>query len=85
MTTSMNSSTQFSSAPASTGSLQSAVMNVNEFYNNSTLPVLIPFHYCCTPLLFHPNWYEKVVSESMLRNKSANYICRALRVNNTGK
>ncbi|CAF0823180.1 unnamed protein product [Brachionus calyciflorus] len=44
--------------------------NLNDFYKNYIQPVLIPFHYCCTPLLFFSNWSESITSEKMLRKNS---------------
>ena len=29
--------------------------------------MLIPFHYCCTPLLFYPNWHDTMITENMLK------------------
>jgi len=65
---SLASQQQQNQSLSSSSSSSSNIMTVNEFYKNSILPVLIPFHYCCTPLLFYQNWHERVVSESMLRS-----------------
>jgi hypothetical protein len=47
--------------------IKSQMPTVNEFYKNFVQPVLVPFHYCCTPLLFYPNWHDTMVTENMLR------------------
>jgi hypothetical protein len=41
-------------------------VNINDFYNNYVQPVLIPIHYCCTPLLFYPNWSDQMMTEDQL-------------------
>lgn len=46
--------------------------NLSDFYKNSIQPVLIPFHYCCTPLLFYSNWNESITNEKMLKLQSQN-------------
>ena len=43
---------------------------LSDFYKNSIQPVFIPFHYCCTPLLFYSNWNESITNEKMLKNTS---------------
>ena len=41
-------------------------VNINDFYNNYVQPVLVPIHYCSTPLIFFPNWDEIMVTEDQL-------------------
>ncbi len=47
-------------------------LSVHDFYKNYILPVLIPFHYCCSPILFFTNWSEQIVSEEMLTQSYVN-------------
>lgn len=42
-------------------------LNVNDFYKNYIVPVLIPFHFCCSPILFCSNWNDLIVNEQSLR------------------
>lgn len=63
-----------SSQQTSSGSSSSPVIiksqgvhSVNEIYKNFVQPVLVPFHYCCTPLLFYPNWHDTMITENMLK------------------
>ena len=50
---------------------------VNDFYKNYILPVLIPFHYCCSPILFCTNWSNNIVTESMLGIASTSNLTKA--------
>ncbi|RNA30625.1 SZT2-like isoform X1, partial [Brachionus plicatilis] len=43
---------------------------LSDFYKNSIQPVFIPFHYCCTPLLFYSNWTESITNEKMLKSSN---------------
>jgi hypothetical protein len=47
-------------------------LSINEFYKNNILPVLIPLHYCCTPILFYSDWTDVIVTESSLKNSNPN-------------
>ena len=61
-------------APASSASQAvpfKSQMTVSDFYKANVLPVLIPLHYCCTPILFYPNWTDVIVTEASLRAGSS--------------
>jgi hypothetical protein len=47
-------------------------LNINDFYKNHILPVLVPLHYCCTPILFYPNWIDTIVTENSLKGNGSN-------------
>lgn len=47
-------------------------LNINDFYKNNILPVLVPLHYCCTPILFYPNWTDIIVTENSLKSNKTN-------------
>jgi hypothetical protein len=47
-------------------------LTVNDFYRNYIVPVLIPFHFCCSPILFCSNWNDLIVNESSLRIENFN-------------
>lgn len=51
---------------SSTGAIQtqrSQQQSINDFIE----PILIPVHYCATPLLFFPSWNEAMVTEEQLK------------------
>ena len=50
------------------------LFSINEFYKNCILPILVPVHYCCTPLLFYSNWSELVITETMLKSNYTNKL-----------
>ena len=47
---------------------------LNEFYKNTVVPVLHPYQHCCTPVLFFPDWADKIVNESSLKTSMTNSI-----------
>ena len=51
--------------------------SINDFYKNTVVPVLHPFHYCCSPVLFFPDWADKIVTESSLKTSLTNSITSA--------
>lgn len=76
-----SSSTSSSNVNSTTPSLHSNIiqsppkiqLSVSDFYKNYVLPVLIPIHYCCSPILFCTNWNDYIVTENMLgQNSSSN-------------
>jgi hypothetical protein len=65
-----NTNIQGNQSNSSTGQSKNQIY-INELYKNVVVPVLIPMHYCMTPLLFYPNWSEPIVTETMLRPSDA--------------
>ena len=51
-----------------------STLSVSDFYKNYVLPVLIPIHYCCSPILFCTNWNDYIVTESMLGQNYASNL-----------
>ena len=63
-------STSLSNLASNATSHQQQNLTVGDFYKNYVQPVLIPYHYCCSPLLFFPNWKELLVTEAKLKRDS---------------
>ena len=54
--------------PTSTQTTESkSKFTISDFYKSHILPVLVPFHFCWSPLLFYSNWSVFIVTENMLR------------------
>ncbi len=60
-------------------------LSVSDFYKSYIMPVIIPLHYCCTPLLFYPNWNDIIMTEHQLKINSTNKLINNLLPNIVSK
>jgi hypothetical protein len=54
---------QPANASSTTAQPKQTQLTTSDFYKTSILPVINAYHYCCTPVLFFPNWSDYIAND----------------------